>query len=47
MAANGKDQKHKIGWIGAGRMGPPIRMETVEGFVTRRNRHSSIPMNRR
>src|SRR5215471_1712694 len=40
MAANGKDQKHKIGWIGAGRMGTPMaeRLVTAGYDVTIWNR---------
>jgi len=30
MAANGKDQKHKIGWIGAGRMGTPMAERLIK-----------------
>ena len=30
MAANGKDHKHKIGWIGAGRMGTPMAERLIK-----------------
>ena len=30
MAANGKDQKQKIGWIGAGRMGTPMAERLIK-----------------
>ena len=30
MAANGKDNKPKIGWIGAGRMGTPMAERLIK-----------------
>ena len=45
MAANGKDQKQKIGWIGAGRMGTPMAERLIKaGYdVTVWNRTAPRP----
>ena len=48
MAANGKDQKQKIGWIGAGRMGTPMAERLIKaGFdlaVWNRTRAKAEPL---
>jgi 3-hydroxyisobutyrate dehydrogenase len=48
MAANGKDQKHKIGWIGAGRMGTPMAERLIKaGFdvtIWNRTRAKAEPL---